>query len=168
MLGNKVEYLSFNEVTTFTINDRTYAVDTSVAPYYFVALNAVDGLYGADISYESHPIPNAIGEKSGDVFRRGKTITLSGKIYGHSLGALHQGALYLQQMFAETTLRKLRFYYMGDPIQVYLRCRVSQDLAIVEQIEKFNPVFSWTVGLRTDDPRTYKTSDNSLYPSWQA
>lgn len=169
MLGKPVDFKSADGGTTYTINDRyTTNVDLQTSPYYYISLDSVDGLWGSDISYESHPIPNAIGEKSGDVFRRGKTITLTGKIYGRNLHNLYDGCEYLQHMFAETAIRKLQFTRWNDSFQIYINCRVSQDLVIVETLDGGKYVFSYTVGLRADDPRSYKVSDNSLYPTWQA
>jgi hypothetical protein len=121
----------------------------------------------ADISYESHPIPNVTGEKSGDVFRRGRTITLSGNIYGRNIGKLEEGAEYLQLMFLETKLRKLKWTRIIDNIEVYTMCRVSQDLAVARNVQEGIYRFGWTIGLRADLPFTYRESDDALYPSWQ-
>jgi len=164
MIGKPVSYKSVDEGTTFTINDRQYE-SLMVAPYYFICLESVDGYYGADISAESHPIPNLIGEKSGDYFRRGKTLTLTGTIYGRGLAELYEGADYLKHMFAQISgLRKLLFTPWNSP-QLYVKCRVTQDLSVNMQITSS---FKWpyTVGLRCDDPRTYKT-DGTLFPTWQ-
>jgi len=169
MIGNKVQFI--DGVTTYTINDRFSQPNLWLqSPFYYIKLESVDGLYSSDISYESHPIPNATGEKSGDVFRRGKTIVLSGQIEALSLGYLATGATYLRQMFNNTALRHLRFYQYGDDNQMYIVCRVSQDLAITETVP--NPDanafrWEWTVGLRADNPLTRKVSDNSIYPTWQ-
>lgn len=166
MLGKSIQYKSVNEGTTYTINDRSYE-SLMVAPFYFIAVENVDGLWGADISYESHPIPNLIGEKSGDVFRRGKTITLTGTIYARGMAELYEGSYYLQQMFAEVSgLRKLLFTPWNYSMQLYVKCRVTQDLAIVEQVSSTHR-WPWTVGLRCDDPRTYRADNNTVYPTWQ-
>jgi hypothetical protein len=139
-----------------------------VAPFYFVCVTSVDGLWGADMSYETHPIPNLIGEKSGDVFRRGKTITLSGIIYARGMAELYEGSYYLQNMFAEVSgLRKLLFTPWNYNAQLYVKCRVSQDLSIVESFDSFKMEWPWTVGLRCDDPRTYLASSNTVFPTYQ-
>lgn len=168
MLGKPIDFVSVDGGTVYTINNRTAAnIGMMTAPYYFICVDNVDGLWGADISYESHPIPNAIGEKSGDVFRRGKSIALSGQIYGRGLAELYEGSRYLQHMFAELGLRKLRFTLWNDNFQTYLNAKVNQDLVIVESFDSRSFKWPWTIGLRADDPRTYKASDNSLYPTWQ-
>lgn len=139
-----------------------------IAPYFFICVDNVDGLWGGDISYESHPIPNLIGEKSGDVFRRGKTVTLTGTIYARGMAELYEGSYYLQEMFAEVSrLRKLLFTPWNFSFQLYLSCRVNQDLAIVESTEGQRHKWPWTVGLRCDDPRTRKASDGSVFPTFQ-
>lgn len=166
MLGKPIQYKSANEGTTYTINDRTYQ-SLMVSPYYFIAVESVDGIWGADISFESHPIPNLIGEKSGDVFRRGKTVTLTGKIHARGMAELYEGSFYLQQMFAEVSApRKLLFTPWNYNIQLYVKCRVTQDLAIVEETSSSHK-WAWTIGLRADDPRTYRADNNTVYPTWQ-
>jgi hypothetical protein len=172
MLGKPIQLKSVNEATTFTINDRTFE-SLMVAPYYFICVETVDGLWGADISHESHPIPGipsvAIGEKSGDTIRRGKTVTLTGKIYARGMAELYEGSYYLQQMFAENSgLRKLLFTPWNFNFQLYLKVKVTQDLAIVENVESQSHRWPWTVGVRADDPRTYRASDNTIFPTWQA
>lgn len=165
MLGHVIDYRSSGG-GSFIINNRINYNTTS--PFYYIQVESVDGLYGADISYESHPIPNYIGEKSGDVIRRGKTITLSGKIYGRALSEIYQGAHFLQQMLAETAARKLVFIPWDYGIQLYITCRPSQDLSIAESFSSNTPILGFTFGLRADDPRSYKLSDDSLFPTWQA
>jgi len=167
MIGKPIQYKSVDEGTTFTINDRTYET-LMIAPYYFICVSAVDGLMGADISFESHPIPNLIGEKSGDVFRRGKTVTLSGTIYARGMAELYEGAFYLQNMFAQVSgLRKLLFTPWNYGTQLYVKCRVTQDLSVVMATEKGHHEWPWTVGVRCDDPRLYLASSNTVFPSFQ-
>lgn len=169
MIGSIVKFKSANEAATFTINDReNQPLLQAQSPFYYISVTNIDGLRQADISFESHPIPNATGEKSGDVFRRGRTITLSGFVMGHNLGYLDVGCDYLQQMFTETTPRKLIWTRKSDNIEIYLKCRVTQDLAIAESIAGTAIRFAWVVGLRADQPITRKTSDNSIYPTWQS
>lgn len=140
----------------------------SVSPFYYIQVESVDGHFGADLSYESHPIPNAIGEKSGDVFRRGKTLTFSGKIYAREISSLYSGADFLEQMLAETLLRKLVFIPWNHGIQLYYNARPYQDLSVVEGFDNGLPIFGYTFGLRCDDPRSLKLSDDSVFPTWQA
>jgi len=163
MIGTAITY------NGITINDNVnQPLREAQSPFYYIMVNNVDGLRTADISYESHPLPNIPGEKSGDVFRRGKTITLSGYIYGLSLGYLETGADVLHQMFGSTTsLNNLSWTRRSDGIAVYLRCRPQQDLSIVESFDSLTRRWAWVVGLRCDMPYTYKVSDNSLYPTWQ-
>ncbi len=163
MLGAAVTY------NGITINNNAGQPNLwADTPFYYIAITNVDGLYTADISYESHPIPNLIGEKSGDVFRRGKTVTLSGNVTGFNYSYLLNGVDRLYQMFAATALANLSWTRQNDGVGVYLRCRVNQDLSVVETVDSLLPRFSWVVGLRADDPRIRKTSDNSVYPTWQA
>lgn len=166
MLGHTIDYRSTGGAS-FIFNSRINYNTTS--PFYYIQVESVDGHFGSDLSYESHPIPNAPGEKSGDVFRRGKTLTFSGKIYGRALSEVYQGAHFLQHMLAETALRKLVFTPWDHGIQLYYNCRPYQDLAVTEQFDaeqKF--VLAYVFGLRADDPFSYKLSDNSLFPTWQA
>lgn len=168
MIGSYIKFYTFAGADSWTINDRANRpLLWETSPYYYISVTSVDGLFNADMSYESHPIPNATGEKSGDVFRRGKTITLTGKINAMNLGALATGAEYLQQMFRETGLRKLVFKRMSDNVVVYYRARVNQDLTIVETFSSGKYEWDWVVGLRTDTPFTYNLSGDAIYPSWQ-
>lgn len=163
MIGSQV---TFNG---FTINDRaSQPLLHAQSPFYYVLVNNVDGLRNADISYESHPIPNAVGEKSGDVFRRGKTITLSGYVYGQNLAKLEEGCDYLQQMFTTTAQGELGWTRISDNVDVYIRCRINQDLSIIEGFQNDIYRVAWVVGLRSDTPYTYRASDDVIYPTWQA
>lgn len=162
MLGSPI---SFNG---YTINNNAaQPLLQAQAPFYYIALTNVDGLYTSDISYESHPLPYTIGEKSGDVFRRGKTITLSGNITGHNYSYLLNGVDYLARMFASTDMEQLSWTRQNDGVSVYINCRVQQDLSIVESVNSLLPRFAWVIGLRADNPRTYNVSGGALYPSWQ-
>lgn len=148
------------------INNRIDYMTTS--PYYYIQVTSVDGHRGADMSYEAHPIPNAPGEKAGDVFRRGKTLTFSGTIWGRGLSEIYTGADFLQQMLAETELRKLVFIPWNHNIQLYYTALPYQDLSVVEQFDSSVFRMGFTFGLRTESPFSYKLSDNSLFPTWQA
>jgi hypothetical protein len=168
MLGSPIEFWLPGGGDSYIINDRiTYPELWSADPFYFISVSSVDGLTNADISYESHPIPNATGEKSGDVFRRGKTITLTGKINALSLIYLEQGVDYLTEMFRDLDLRKISFIRLADAQEVYYTVRVNQDLTIVKSVESGKYEYDWVVGLRADNPFTYLLSDDSLYPTWQ-
>jgi len=164
MLGHVIDYRSSGG-SSFIFNNR---IDYNItSPYYYIQVQSVDGHYGSDISYESHPIPNAPGEKSGDVFRRGKTLTFSGTIWGRGFSEIYSGADFLQQMLAETELRKLVFIPWNHNIQLYYNCKPYQDLSVVEQFEDRTFKLAYTFGLRTESPFSYKLSDNSLFPTWQ-
>lgn len=168
MIGSYIKYYTFAGADSFTINDRVnQPLLHGQAPFYYISVTSADGLYSGDISYESNPIPNATGEKAGDVFERGKTITLTGKIHGFNVGAVARGAEYLQQMFNEKALRKLVFKRLQDNIVVYYKGKVNQGLTIIESFEDGKYEWDWVVGIRTDMPFTYKLSDDTLYPTWQ-
>lgn len=160
MLGKPITY------NGITINDRQFQT-LMVAPYYYIHVQSVDGLLGADISYESHPIPQDIGEISGDVFRRAKTITLSGEIFARGLAELYEGAFKLEQLMADRDLKPLIFTPWNYGIQMYVNCRPYQDLSIVMQMSSYDYRWPFTFGLRADDPRTRKVSDSSVFPTWQ-
>lgn len=169
MIGSYIKFYTGAGADSFTINDRVNRpLLWETSPFYYISVTSIDGLYNADISYESHPIPNATGEKSGDVFRRGKTITLTGKINAMNLGALQTGAEYLQQMFNEKALRKLVFKRMSDNVVVYYNGKINQDLVIVETVATGKYEWDWVVGIRTETPFTYNLSGNAIYPSWQS
>lgn len=153
--------VTFNSIT---INSRP---SPFVLTTYFVSVRSIDGLFSEDRSYESHPIPGKIGERSGDVFKRGKTITLTGRVEAINLPYLRQGMRVVQQMFWTDAASQLRFQFAGED-QCYYTCRVQQPVSMTEAIERIDWVYrDWTVGLRADDPRSYRVSDGALYPSWQ-
>lgn len=169
MLGSYIKYYTFAGADSFTINDHaSRPLLWQTSPFYYISVNNVDGFRNSDISYESHPIPNATGEKSGDVYRLGKSITLSGKINALNLGALEAGADYLGAMFAEIRLRKLVWKRMSDLVVVYMRAKLNQDLIIVETFESGKYEWDWVVGLRTETPFTYNLSGDAVYPTWQS
>lgn len=135
----------------------------TAAPFYFARLDSVDGLWGADLDYESYPIAGAIGERSGDVIRRGRTITLTGVIEAASLGALRACSRAMQAAVNDKLKHNLTFTLTGEP-QIYFKCRVSGDLVIVEQQKDLRPWRPFVVAFRADDPRSRKVSDNTVYP----
>jgi hypothetical protein len=166
MLGHIIDYRSSGG-SSFVINNRIDYNMTS--PFYYIQVQSIDGHYGADISYESHPIPNAPGEKSGDVFRRGKTLTFSGTIWGRGFAEIYIGAEFLQQMLAEKALRKLVFIpWNRTTTQLYYTCRPYQDLSVVESFDSSVFKLAYTFSLRADDPFSYALSGDALTPTWQA
>jgi hypothetical protein len=166
LLTQPVVFKNFAETFDWTINDQaSLRSNWADAPYYYIHLESADGFFGSDVSTESHPIPHGIGERSGDSFRRGKGITLSGSIEGRNVADLQIAALYLQQMFWDTQPRKLVWTGL-DGTPAYYTCRVLNDISITEDYSQLNPKWQWTVGLRADDPRAYVLSDDSLYYTW--
>jgi hypothetical protein len=152
--------------TDYVLNDQTsMRSGWTVSPYYYIRVIGADGLYGADISSESHPIPHNIGERSGDSFRKGKGIALSGTIEGRNLSDYDVARAFLQQCFWNLAARKL-IYTEIDGTLCYYTCRVLNDLSVVETYDRPQPIWTWTVGLRCDDPRQRKVSDDSLFYSW--
>ena len=169
MLHKPITYRSSDGLTDFTINDRT-SINSgfSIAPHYYISVTDVAGLRSADISSESVPLPNDTGEKSGDIFRRGKGISLSGTIEARSYGDLENAADYLEQMFWDTGARKLIWYPFNSSAQIYVTARLINDLSIPMSKDTGGQfVLRWAVGLRADNPRFYKLSDNTIYKSWQ-
>lgn len=169
MLGHVIDYRSSGG-GSFIINDRTPILGANgnwASPFYYIKVDSVDHT-AADISYEAHPIPNYPGEKSGDVFRRGRTITISGTIYGRGLSEIYSGKDFLANMLAEKVIRKLVFIPWNHGIQLYYNCRPYQDLSVSEQFDSQTFKLGYTFALRADDPFSYKLSDNSLFPTWQA
>ena len=152
----------FNGVT---LNDQSKR-ELETSPYYWFEVKNVDGLFGADLSTESHPVPNATGERSGDSFRRGKTLTFSGLLWASNLENMRLGQLALEQALWSLQPHQLRFNFWNQP-QVYLMCRVAQDLAMVEKQDDLKMGRSFTFALRADDPRMRLVSNNSVWPSWR-
>lgn len=155
--------LAYNGVT---MNNRANA-SCQFAPYYFIEVVGLDGMWNSDISYEAHKIPGTIGDRSGDVFRGGKSLTISGWVWGLNMKRLREGQRAMQQAFADKAIHNLALTMVGEEA-LYFKCRVSQDLSMIEQQPDERVRRPFVVTLRADDPRSYKVSDNSLYPSWQA
>ncbi len=167
MIGRAIAFYTTGG-TPLVINDNANQPQLEAqSPYYYIQVTSVDGLSSADISYESHPVPYSIGEVSGDVFRRGKSISLSGKIKGLNLQYLEIGCDFLEQMFADRAKRKLSWTRWSDDVTIYLGCRINNDLSVVRSFEDGKYQWGWTVGLRADDPRTYRLDDDTVYPTWQ-
>lgn len=167
MIGRPLNFKSSGG-SPFIINNQSAQPQLQASsPYWYITVDSVDGLSSSDISYESHPVPYGIGEVSGDVFRRGKSITLNGRIKALNLQLLETGADFLEQMFAERAIRQLTWTRWNDGVEIYLACRVNNDLSIVRSVQDGKYEWGYTVGLRADDPRTKRTSDNSVYPTFQ-
>lgn len=166
MIGKPINYKSFSEGTTYTINDRSQEALTA-APFYWICVESVDGVFGADLSLEMHPIPNLIGDKSGDAFRRGKTLTFSGRIYGRGLAELYEGAYYLERMLAELKVRKLEFTPWNFNLLLHYKCVPSQDLSVNMQPGSKSYNWPYTFALRAPDPRSYNAA-GAVTPTWQA
>lgn len=176
MIGSKINFILGDGTTDMFINDQT-SINTGFATGdgYYIQVQQVDGLYGADISYESDPLPNVPGEISGDVIRRGKGLTLSGQIWANGLSNLDAGSQFLQSVFWDTSLRKLLWWPLNrdntdDTQRVYVQARVNNDLVISQALSNLNfsnSSYPWTVGLRCDDPRIYNQSDASVWYPWQ-
>ena len=168
MITSEIIYRSANGLVDFTINDQaSLRSNWSSSPYFYICVDATDGLYGSDIEAETHTIPHAIGERSGDSLRRGKGFSLSGYIEAPHINFLQDGAAYLQEMFWDTSLRKLIWKHKTTGTDIYLTTRVVNDIDIRGSYSSFNPRWQWSVGLRADDPRFRKLSDNSLFFAWQ-
>jgi len=161
------------EFNSLTLNDQSKARFTAT-PYYWIRVTSIDGLFGEEIRYESHPIAGGTGERSGTPFKSGKQIVLSGEVWALGLAKLREGQWALQQAFW-TPLQK-KFYYQPWPLyavgsdRLYLTCRVNQPLVITDEFRGGNGRFSqrWTVGLRADDPRPRLASNDALYFTWQS
>jgi len=166
LVSSQVNFQSVSGATDFLLNDRTsLKTGFAIAPYYYICIDSSEGIYGNDIEVETHTIPHGIGEKSGDGFQRGKGFALSGYIQGRNYDALEAASDHLQQTFWQQGLRKLVWTHRGT--QIYLFARVVNSVAIVQANQSHIPRWTWTVGLRADDPRFKKYSDNTLYYSWQ-
>jgi hypothetical protein len=153
---------------SFYINDRTLDA-LNASPFYSIRVANVDGIWGTDRSIESHPIPSTLGERHGDNFKRGKTITLSGTVQGLNLRNLREGQQRLKQALWTDAEFPLKFTMWDDTATlVYYTVYVSQDLDMPETQDTYDRyIRQWTVALRADDPRTRKVSDSTVYPTWQ-
>lgn len=183
MIGSLVSFRSNDGATDFFLNDQT-SINSGFATGsgYYIQINQVDGLYGSDISYESDPLPQAEGEISGDVFRRGKSIAVSGLIWSNGLVNLDAGSIYLNEVFWEVLPRKLIWTPLNrintavgttaiGTNAVYVTARVNNDLIVSQALSNFTlggaVSYPWTVGLRCDDPRIYNLADDTIYQTWQ-
>lgn len=166
MIKGVIKYRSVDGSTDYILNDQaSMRSKWTIAPWWYIKVETADGLFGADISSESNPIPHAIGERSGDTYRKGKGISLNGTIEGRNITDMEAATRYLQPAFWDARPRKL-IYTEYDGTVCYFLCRVLNDLSISVTYSVQNPRWTWTVGLRCDDPRQRKLSDNSLFYSW--
>jgi hypothetical protein len=166
LLKQIIKYRSVDGLTDYTLNDQaSLRSHWSASPHYYIKVETADGLFGADISSESNPIPHAIGERSGTTYRKGKGISLNGTIEGRTIADMEAASRYLQRAFWEAEPRKL-IYNEYEGTACYFLCRVLNDLSVSVTYSIQNPRWSWTVGLRCDDPRQRKLSDNTLFYSW--
>lgn len=164
--------ITYNGFTFNKQSDRTL----SASPFYWVNVRNVDGYYGDEIRYESHPIAGGDGERSGKPFKAGKQLVLSGEIWAQSLRILRVAEEKLQETFWTETAHNLLHHTWityeaagrsDSSGRVYFICKVAQPLVIADTIDGYNYKANWTVGLKADDPRLFKESDNSKYYSWQ-
>lgn len=169
MLHRPIIFRSADGSTDFTINNRVAANNSfTVSPYWYISVTDVDGMRSSDISTESVPLPNATGEKSGDIFRRGKGISLSGTIEARSFGDMENAVDYLEEMFWDTSARKFIWYPFNSSAQIYVVARVVNDVSIpLSKDTGGQMIWRWAVGLRADDPRFYKLSDDTIFKTWQ-
>jgi hypothetical protein len=169
MIGVVVNFKGYGG-ENFYLNDQSSMLAGYQSGFgYYVWITAVDGLDGTDISAESHPLPHAIGDTSGDIYRKGKGITLSGSIEAPNVDKLEAAAEYLMNGFWDTRPRKLTWTPRGSTTERYITCYVLNDLSISRAMPQSytRPTWTWTVGLRADNPRFYKSSDNTLLYPWQ-
>lgn len=166
ILTQKINYKSADGSTNYYLNDQTsLRSNWATSPHYYIKVETIDGFFGADLSTESHPIPHAIGDKSGDTFRKGKGLSINGTIEGRNLTDLAAASRFLRQAFWDTSPRKL-IWTEFDGTSVYLKCRVLNDISITETYTGIPVTWDYTVGLRCDDPRERKVSDDTLFYSW--
>lgn len=152
-----------------TMNDNTKA-DLSISPNYWIKVSVVDGIWGDELRVETHPIPCNIGERHGQVLRTGKQLTMTGVIFGQNLAKLREGQWKLMEAFWDCQPYKLYHYNLGfsSSARLYYTVYVNQPLNMADEIDNMTHWRQrWTVGLRADNPRTFKESDNTVYPTWQ-
>lgn len=161
------------EFNSLVFNDQAKR-NLSASPYYWIKATSVDGLFGEEIRYESHPIAGGDGERSGTPFKSGKQLVLSGEIWALNLRLLRLGEWALQEAFWTSAKSKLYFqpwpvYAANSAEFLYFNMRVSQPLIITDSFaDGVRMKQNWTVGFRSDDPRPYRKSNDALYFSWQA
>lgn len=169
MIGSVVIYRSVDGGTDWTINDQTSLKAKWTGTGYYISVDSADGLFGTDISEEVHTLPQTIGDKAGLNLHKGRGITLSGTIYGSAYVQLFVAAEYMEQMFWNSSVaRKLIYKPLNWTEQIYVKARVNNDLSITHSKPQSDGEYrwSWTVGLRADNPRKYKLSDDTLAYAW--
>lgn len=168
--------ITIDRTSALTINKRSDS-DLSSSPYYWIPVTSVDGYYGDEIRYESHPIAGADGERSSTPLKSGKQLVLTGEIRALNLRLLRGAEEVLQEALWSGAKFNLLFHtwksyaeggYTDSSNRLYFKVRVNQPLVIVDQITSHEYKQNWTVGLRADDPRIYEESDDSTYHSWQS
>lgn len=147
----------------------------SQSPYYWLRITDADGLFGDEVRTETHPIPCDIGERHGNVLRSGKQIVLTGEVYGLNAARLQDGVWALQGAFWDLQEHKLEwepwtFVVNGTATdKLYWMAYVNQPLVITDVIDGMSHhMRKWTVGLRADNPRSRKSSDDTVYPTFQS
>jgi hypothetical protein len=158
-------HLIFNGMTM----NRQDVLDANlrISPFYVVKVENVDGLWDAELSDETHPIPQAVGTMSGDTFTRGKTLTFSGYVEGLNLSYLRTGQRDLQQCLVDRLFHQFRFRLWNEE-EVYLNMRTKQDLSMPESQRDLRFRRTFVFSLYADDPRTRRVSDDALYPAFQS
>src|SRR5436189_6204741 len=81
-------------------------------PYYWVDVRSIDGFWEAEISDETHSIPQGIGTVSRDSFTRLRTITPSGFIEAGNMSMLGDCQRFLQNHVRDWSIHKLQFVIM--------------------------------------------------------
>ena len=163
-----MEYVhTFNSLT---LHDRGKMV-LNVSPFYWFECKSIDGLWGTDVEVDSFPIPGGTGEHIGTPVKRGRTITYTGRLWASNLETLRAGQRAIQQALDDKQVHNLAIQYKGTAsteVAFYFKAYCSQDVVMPEEQADDRMFRTFTFALRCPDPRSYKVSDNSLWPSWQA
>jgi hypothetical protein len=147
-----------------TMNDHSKR-SLMVSPFYWYRVTSVDGIWDSPVRFETHPIPQKNGSRSGDAFYSGKTITISGQIVAVSLGTLHVAQRGLQQAFYDMLDYDLTFTMNGEP-NLFITCRKNQPIAMAETQETSDFRRSFVIQLIADDPLMYQVGGSTVYPVW--
>jgi hypothetical protein len=154
--------------------------DYSHDPFGWYQLLSVDGLWDQDIRFESYNLPQQDGARSGDTYKTGKTIVLSGMVVAADMPHLRNMQRALINAFADRAQHKLFFSVMDtgghrdagggmnafDTVtttDLYVTCRKSQKIDMPET----QPGFGWkrpfTIQLFADDPLIYVQGTDAIY-----
>ncbi len=130
---------------------------------WWVEIVTIDGLWDADIVDERFPIPAQSGERSGDDFYSGKTITINAIIHARTPDGLRSGQRAVQAAFADIDIHPLYMRSWVDANRLYVNCRKIQPLAMTEGIPSVAKPWerAFTVAVRADDPRIYSTVEQA-------